>query len=359
MPFKQSAVGYFPNLDVLRFFLAVFVVLFHVPEISKNAGLPFYNDLPFFQRGAEAVYWFFVLSGFLLSLLASKEIDGGRFNILRFFMRRVLRIWPLYFLVSVFGLLFYYFLLPLLSIPFENQADLGTAILLQLCFLSNLLHAWYDPGGILTITWSVSVEEQFYVFFPLLVYFVYGILWLKRTVIILLLIIIVYLYNFFPSIALVLEELGLYIELFLIGIIAAELFHIVVKWRDGFKNGLLFIGLLLFGLLFFTDWLLIPDQFFLWRLVNGAAASIMILALATVSKSCKIQWLVLGGKISYGIYMYHMIIITGLVFVFQQLPFRTSVIILCLNFLSILCTYLLAWGSFRFFEARFLKMKKY
>lgn len=359
MSLKQSAIGYFPNLDILRFFLAVFVVLFHVPEISKNAGLPFYCALPFFRRGAEAVYWFFVLSSFLLSLLAGKEIAFGRFHILRFFLRRVLRIWPLYFLVSIFGLLFYYFLLPLLSIPFENHADLGTAILLQLCFLSNLLYAWYDPGGILTITWSVSVEEQFYVFFPLLVYLFYGILWLKRTVVVLLLLIVVYLHNFCPSIALVLGELGLYIELFLIGIIAAELFHVVVKWRDSFKNGLLLIGLLLFGLLFFTDWLLIPDDFFLWRLVNGAAASMMILALATVSKSCKIQWLILGGKISYGIYMYHMIIITGLVFVFQQLPFRGPFIILWLNLLGILCTYLLAWGSFVFFERRFLKMKKY
>ena len=140
MSLKPSAIRYFPNLDVLRFFLAFFVVLFHVPEISKNAGLPFYRDLPVFHRGAEAVYWFFVLSGFLLSLLASKEVAGGRFHILRFFMRRVLRIWPLYFLVSLFGLIFYYFLLPQLSIPFENHADLGTAILLQLFFLSNLLH---------------------------------------------------------------------------------------------------------------------------------------------------------------------------------------------------------------------------
>lgn len=359
MPLKQSALGYFPNLDVLRFFLAFFVVLFHVPEISKNAGLPFYRDLPIFHRGAEAVYWFFVLSGFLLSLLASKEIAGGRFHILRFFMRRVLRIWPLYFLVSVFGLIFYYYLLPLLSIPFANHADLGTAIFLQLCFLSNLLHAWYDPGGILTITWSVSVEEQFYVFFPLLVYFVYGIVWLKRVVIALLLLIIGCLYCFFPSIALVAQELGLYIELFLIGMIAAELFPVVVKWREPYKNGLLLIALLLFGLLFFTDGLLIPDHLLLWRLLNGVAAAMMILALATVSKSCNIQWLVVGGKISYGIYMYHMIVITGLVFVFQHLPLRGAAAILCLNLLTIICTYLLAWVSFRFFERRFLKMKPY
>lgn len=359
MSLKPSAIRYFPNLDVLRFFLAFFVVLFHVPEISKNAGLPFYRDLPVFHRGAEAVYWFFVLSGFLLSLLASEEVAGGRFHILRFFMRRVLRIWPLYFLVSLFGLIFYYFLLPYLSIPFENHADLGTAILLQLLFLSNLLHAWYDPGGILTITWSVSVEEQFYVFFPWLVYGVYAIVWLKRVVMLLLLLIIGCLYFFSPSIASVAEELGLYIELFLIGMIAAELFHVVVKWRERYKNGLLLLALLLFGLLFFTDWLLIPDHLFLWRLVNGAAASMMILALATVSKSCKIQWLILGGKISYGIYMYHMIIITGLVFIFQQLPFRGPFIILWLNLLGILCTYLLAWGSFVFFEHRFLKMKKY
>lgn len=300
MPDRKPAIGYFPNLDVLRLILALLVLVFHVPEISKNAGLPFYNDLPFFHRGNEAVFWFFVLSGFLLSLLANKEIETGRFNILRFFMRRVLRIWPVYLLVSLFGLLFYYVILPLLHIPFVNNSDFVTAFLLQFFFLSNILHAFYDPGGILTITWSVSVEEQFYLFFPFLIYSVYHIAFLKRVVIVFLFLIICSIYFMLPSVGAMMQKLGLYIELFLTGIITAEFFYAVVKWSV-IKRGLLLIfSLLLFFMLFFTDMLLMPDNPFLWRMLNGIAAAVMVLALSTAQKKCNIEWLVLGGKISYG-----------------------------------------------------------
>lgn len=359
MPDHKPAIGYFPNLDILRFILALFVLVFHVPEISKNAGLSFYNDLPFFHRGVEAVYWFFVLSGFLLSLLANKEVGTGRFNILRFFMRRVLRIWPVYLLVSLFGLLFYYIILPLLYIPFENNADLATAFLLQFFFLSNILHAFYDPGGILTITWSVSVEEQFYLFFPFLVYFVYRIAILRRVVIGFLFLIICGIYFVLPSVGTMMQQLGLYIELFLTGIIIAESFYVVAKWSAGMRNLLFVFSLLLFFMLFFTDILLVPGNPFLWRMLNGIAAGIMVLALSTAEKECSIQWLVLGGKISYGIYMYHMIIITGLVFIFQKLPIHGFSMILGMNILSMLLTYLLALLSYKFYESKFLKMKKY
>lgn len=355
----KPVIGYFPNLDVLRFVLALFVLIFHVPEISKNAGLSFYNDLPFFQRGTEAVYWFFVMSGFLLSLLANKEVSIGRFSILRFLMRRVFRIWPVYLLVSLFGLLFYYIILPLLHIPFENNADFTTAFLLQFFFLSNVLHAFYDPGGILTITWSVSVEEQFYLFFPFLVYFVYRITILKRVVIASLFLVICSIYFMLPPVGTMMHQLGLYIELFLTGIIAAEFFYAVSKWNASFRNLLLAFSLLLFFMLFFTDMLLLPGNPFLWRMLNGIAAAVMVLALSTVEKKCSIQWLLLGGKISYGIYMYHMIVITGLVFIFQKLPIRGFSMILAINILCMVFTYLLALLSYRLYETKFLKMKKY
>lgn len=359
MPVKKSAIGYLSNLDVLRFFLALFVVVFHVPEISKNSGLPHYDGLPLLRRGNEAVYWFFVLSGFLLSLLATREQSNGQFNIRRFFMRRVLRIWPVYFLVSFFGLLFYYVVLPLLHIPFENKAGFETALLLQSFFLSNILHAFYDPGGILTITWSVSVEEQFYLFFPFLVFFVYRWFFLKRVVVVLLLLLVCGLYLFLPSAGSILQQLGLYLELFLIGIIAAELFQLTKSFHDKVKDILAAFSLVLFAVLFFTDWLMIPDNPFLWRLANGGAAAIVVLSLSVWHRKISLNLLILGGKISYGIYMYHMIVVTGLVFVFQKLALQVHLVIWFMNLLSIAMTYLFAIVSFRFFEGRFLQMKKY
>lgn len=355
----NPSIKYFANLDVLRFILALFVVLFHVPEISKNSSLPFFNDLPLFNRGTEAVYWFFVLSGFLLSHLANKETKSNKFNVLKFFQRRVLRIWPVYFAVSLFGLLFYYAILPLLHIPFLNHANFGTAFLLQCFFLSNVLHAFYDPGGILTITWSVSVEEQFYLFFPLFVYLVYHKVFLKRVAVLALFILIICIYVFLPFFGELLQRLGLYIELFLIGIIAAEFFEAVKRCNSRTKFLWMGLSIVLFFLLFFTDLLLMPSYPFLWRLVNGLSASLFILILASWHRQCSPGWLVTGGKISYGIYMYHMIVITGLIFIFQRLSFQGTLVIVSINLLSIIFTYLLSLFSYRFFESRFLKMKKY
>ncbi|MFZ6024764.1 MAG: acyltransferase family protein [Bacteroidota bacterium] len=112
-------------------------------------------------------------------------------------------------------------------------------------------------------------------------------------------------------------------------------------------------------MLFFTDMLLMPDNPFLWRMLNGIAAAVMVLALSTAQKKCNIEWLVLGGKISYGIYMYHMIVITGLIFIFQKLPVHGFSVVLGVNILSMVFTYLLALLSYRLYESKFLKMKKY
>ena len=55
-----------PNLNVLRFFLAMVVMLGHVSKTSKTLGLPSLPDIPLLQKGNLAVYFFFSLSGFLI-----------------------------------------------------------------------------------------------------------------------------------------------------------------------------------------------------------------------------------------------------------------------------------------------------
>ena len=88
-----------PNLTSLRFLLALLVVIFHIPLFFSNRELPFYNDLPIFNKGTEAVYMFFSLSGFLIikQLFEEKKLTGT-INLKSFYMRRVLRIFPLYYL---------------------------------------------------------------------------------------------------------------------------------------------------------------------------------------------------------------------------------------------------------------------
>lgn len=55
-----------PNLYILRFLLSITVIVYHIPMISSNLKIPYYNDSPIFEKGTLAVYYFFTLSGFLI-----------------------------------------------------------------------------------------------------------------------------------------------------------------------------------------------------------------------------------------------------------------------------------------------------
>jgi len=162
-----------PNLDPLRFLLASFVLIFHIPQLSENQGLPSFDALPLFQRGTEAVYMFFTLSGFLIIRLIYISKRRGNFSVRNFYMRRMLRIFPLYYLIVAFGFLFYQVVLPYINIPFENNYILTDGILLTVFFFPNVFASLYHPGGILELLWSIGIEEQFYLFIAPLLYLVH------------------------------------------------------------------------------------------------------------------------------------------------------------------------------------------
>lgn len=154
--------GQIPNLTSLRFFLALLVMLFHIPEFCKNRGFPYFDDLAIFHRGTEAVWMFFSLSGFLIiKQLYVEKKHTNSINIKAFYRRRILRIFPLYYLIVAFGFMYYRFILPWFGFEFENQYDLLTGFLLTLSFFANIFST-YSPGGILEILWSIAIEEQFY-----------------------------------------------------------------------------------------------------------------------------------------------------------------------------------------------------
>jgi peptidoglycan/LPS O-acetylase OafA/YrhL len=107
--------------------------------------------------GGSGVSLFFVLSGFLITYLLLKEYDkNGRIDVGAFYVRRTLRIWPLYFALVLFGLFVY--------APLEGfYQQLNSEKWKYLFFAGNF--ACLQPGGNIhpiSITWSVAVEEQFY-----------------------------------------------------------------------------------------------------------------------------------------------------------------------------------------------------
>jgi peptidoglycan/LPS O-acetylase OafA/YrhL len=165
-----AAAGELPGLNALRAIAAAFVVLGHIPMNQGAAGLPAPAWGAFFYRGQPAVLFFFTLSGFLITHLLLREAERtGEISIRRFYIRRMLRIWPLYFLVVALGLLVYKLLLPALGIPHEAAYSWSLALALYTLFLPNLMNALFNVGGILNPLWSIGIEEQFYLFWAPLV----------------------------------------------------------------------------------------------------------------------------------------------------------------------------------------------
>lgn len=347
-----------PNLDVLRFLLATLVLLFHVPQLSKNQGLPFFGGLPIFHRGQEAVYMFFCLSGFLIIRLIYLAKKKGTFSIKNFYMRRILRIFPLYYLVLIFGFLFYHFILPSLGIPFELNYSLAEGLLLTIFFLPNVFAELYDPGGILGILWSIGIEEQFYICIAPLLFFIKP----KKIVGIIGCIAVGYFVVFHIPAAQVLREyLFVYFFLLFGGLVA--ILEEMGKLQFLKSHPVIPILIVSITVLFFTtNWFMLDT---LW-LRNGVTVVLFCLFLHSLAYNnfgitVKISSLNYLGKISYGLYMYHIIALNLVVFLFLKLNyleiFTPEITIILINILTFALTVGMAHLSYTYFESYFLKLK--
>jgi peptidoglycan/LPS O-acetylase OafA/YrhL len=184
--------AYFPELDSLRFFAFLMVFGFHhgLPNLGSwiRDILAMTIDLPILilfgtggignrlgpavdhalsRNGWIGVNLFFTLSGFIITrLLLREELQYGRIDWSAFWVRRILRIWPLYYLI---------FLIGFLGLPFTDRIHgigLGSPQMPWFgLFLGNWSMIHFGPIGsdILSILWSVCVEEQFYIFIPIVI----------------------------------------------------------------------------------------------------------------------------------------------------------------------------------------------
>ena len=166
---------FFPNLNGLRFLAVLLVVVDHVEGIRMDFGLSnFWNIQAIPVLGQTGVDLFFVLSGFLITyLLLVEKQRMGTIDFRAFYLRRTLRIWPLYYVMVMLGL----FVLPRvrwLVYPVLTSlvsTHLVTKALLYAVFLPNAVKELYPAVPYLSQAWSIGVEEQFYIIWPVLVYF--------------------------------------------------------------------------------------------------------------------------------------------------------------------------------------------
>ena len=180
----KSNSFYLPQLDGLRACAFLYVFLFHlgpIPELHSSSSLiDCCNRV--IQWGFTGVDLFFVLSGYLITFLLLKEqSDFGDISFLLFFKRRVLRIWPLFFAAIIFGA----FLIPAIShrhLHWSTYSEFLAQIALpMMLFVGNFalifgaaalntfaLAVNFPVTNLFRPLWSVCIEEQFYVLWPLI-----------------------------------------------------------------------------------------------------------------------------------------------------------------------------------------------
>jgi peptidoglycan/LPS O-acetylase OafA/YrhL len=159
---SASAKIHFTGLNALRFFAAYLVVLHHGETVRHKYGLPNFENYSFFRNGGLAVSFFFVLSGFLITYLLLTEIERtGDVSLRKFYMRRVLRIFPLYYLLVFIGLIAIPLLLHFIHYPNTQPYNTATGGVLFLFFLSFVVNSVFG-SHFLEPLWSIGVEEYFY-----------------------------------------------------------------------------------------------------------------------------------------------------------------------------------------------------
>ena len=369
---SQDSV-YLPGLNALRFFAAFLVIVTHVELLKGQLG--FSNSLKFleqFNLGGLGVYFFFVLSGFLITyLLIHEKEKTGTIKIKAFYIRRLLRIWPLYYFIILLA----FFILPnfeMMEIPWLQQfyhSNFIVNLVLFLLMLPNLALALNPAIAHAGQLWSIGVEEQFYLIWPVL---------FKRTnnllrLLILLFVVVVGIKvlfilllnsNTIPS-----SENMLALKKFM-AMSKFECMIIGAFGAYGVKyNSKKMLSIVYHPIVFGISLLSLPlMNYFSPEILNDAIHLpysvmfiVIILNVSTNKKGLVLlenKFFNFLGKISYGLYMYHMMIV---VFVIQMVAKIHGEIGLKENILIYFCSVglsiLVAWLSYEYFEKLFLKLK--
>jgi peptidoglycan/LPS O-acetylase OafA/YrhL len=348
---RYLATRHFGSLDGLRFLCITAVIWHHVPNRAEMGIL--------FERGHVGVDFFFVLSGFLITtLLLREEAVKGAFSLRAFYWRRILRIIPIYFLVVSLAAIY--------AIGVKGQTDQLAILPYYYLFLSNFLIV--DHIGFLDPTWSLAVEEQYYLIWPALLLLVP-----RRWIMTILLALIA---------VNVLAAMGVFA---LVGIHPVDIAHLRLQ-ISGATYAPILMGSLVAILLNrsegfaalgpITAFAGAPWVWFLTLIValgafpgaleglpNLLVHSLMCLMLISLvirednamAPVLKLRPIARVGQISYGIYLYHLFALAIVMKGFEILGFTGASWVFVLYYaLSILIAEL----SFRYFESWFMQFRK-
>ncbi len=366
---------YFPGLNGLRFWAALIVILHHVEQFKLWQKMPNYFTIPFIESvGHQGVALFFVLSGFLITYLLLAEYQKTHhIAVKNFYIRRVLRIWPLYYLIMLIA----FFILPhFITIGPVSQLHehFTLKILLFLFMLPNVLRVTEAPVVGANQAWSVGVEEQFYILWPLLIRtfrkhllkFLIIFIILKFSVTVIMAITLDHILSPDFRYMMYLRTIQRFWDLFQIeqmsfGAIGAYvLFHKKEKILNiiylPVTQILMAIGIVI---LLLTRFLFIGHT-----LLEALIFVVLIINISTNKKfhlKLENSWYAYLGNISYGIYMYHTLCIAITMTILQKIGLDKENWIAfnaLLYTASIILTIALAGLSYKYYESYFLTLKQ-
>ncbi|OZG72097.1 acyltransferase [Hahella sp. CCB-MM4] len=332
---------YRPDIDGLRALAVISVVLFHAFP-GKIKG------------GFVGVDIFFVISGYLISSIIFSNLDRGTFSFLEFYARRIKRIFPALLIVLLSCLVFGWF-----ALLADEYEQIGKHVVAGTGFVSNLI-LWGESGYFdgaaemkpLLHLWSLGVEEQYYIFWPLL-------LWLssfKRSGFLLCttgVLAVSFLLNIFiiryDAVAAFYWPVTRFWELSVGGLLAYMTLHKFITpsvMTVSMANGFSLVGSLLLGVsILMTN----KDYSFpgWWAVLPVVGTALVIMAGMKASINRKIlasKIFVWFGLISFPLYLWHWPILSFGAIAEGQTPDRQFKIY------AIIASIVLAWATYKFVE---------
>jgi peptidoglycan/LPS O-acetylase OafA/YrhL len=361
---RRAERFYQPELDALRFFAFLGVFIFHAApkyiEFYQAAGVPRWLSnllISAFGAGAFGVDLFFALSAYLItSLLLRERVATGALDLRGFYLRRILRIWPLYLAFVAFAAIFG-LIIPSQHLPLHYIA--------AYCLLAgNWSYVFYGlPASFAIPLWTISIEEQFYLAWPLAI---------RRAsarmiaAIAISLLIVANLWRMWLAItgaSVDQMEYNTFTRLDPIawGVLIALFSHKLPKLSRPQRIALLCAGVAACVAEYGFTVLVNPPKFSTWKLAMShpvtslASAAVLLAVMGSQNSFLRNSWLLYLGKISYGLYVVHEFAHLCAKYI---LPAGTPLQVLAQTAISLALTILLAAASYRWLESPFLRLKE-
>ena len=346
-------IKYRPDIDGLRAISIISVLIYH-------GNFEFFG-YSVFKGGFLGVDIFFVISGYLISSIIFQEYHlYNKFNFKNFYNRRIRRIIPVLLFITLLTIPFsYYYLLPNKLIEFSNSIFFSTFFISNIYFIYDSLQYGGDQSILKPFlhTWSLSVEEQFYLIFPLMMIFILR--FFNKFLLIILFAILILSLSFaeWGSVNNQLNNFYLLTsriwEIFF-GVIISLLHHknfMIIK-NKYFINFLTIVSLLIIfiSLTIFGNELLHPSLFTLLPVLATSLIIYFNTEHTVVGKFLSLNFLVYIGLISYSLYLWHFPILSFMFLMGLDDNF--------FSFLGLFISFPFSILTYKFIETRFRDKKK-